>query len=141
MEVLVSHDWPGNVRELVNTLEKAILSDPDNPALYPIHLPESIRVKYAQSLVLKKQSTLKQYAIEENILQTKKIFIPPDLLQPYPLLKNLRELIFDQVEQQYLKLLMSDIHYDIDKAIKIVGLSKARLYALLKKHNISRKKK
>jgi DNA-binding NtrC family response regulator len=48
---------------------------------------------------------------------------------------------FSQVEQQYLKLLMSDIRYDIDKAIKIVGLSKARLYALLKKHNISRKKK
>jgi two-component system NtrC family response regulator len=141
MEILASHDWPGNVRELVNTLEKAILSDPDNPTLYPIHLPDSIRVKFAQSLVSKKQSTLKQYAAEENILQANKIFIPPDLLQPYPSLKILRELILDQVELQYLKRLMSDIGYDIDKAIKISGLSKARLYALLKKYNISRKKK
>ncbi len=109
--------------------------------IYPIHLPNSIRIKFAQSLVSKKQTTLKQYVAEENKLQTKKIFIPPDLLQPYPSLKSLRESILHQVELQYLKRLISDIGYDIDKAMKISGLSKARLYALLKKYNISRKQK
>jgi len=141
LEILMLHDWPGNVRELVNTLEKAILSDRDNSILYPIHLPDSIRVKHTQSLVSKKQSILEQYAGNENIIKTKKVFIPPDLLQPYPALKNLRELILDQVEQQYLNQLMSDTGYDMAKAVKISGLSKARLYALLKKHNVSRKKK
>ncbi|NDY56540.1 sigma-54-dependent Fis family transcriptional regulator [Desulfovibrio sulfodismutans] len=42
---LATHAWPGNVRELFNTLERVLLQHRDQPVLYPMHLPDDIRIR------------------------------------------------------------------------------------------------
>jgi len=42
---LAAHAWPGNVRELFNTLERVLLQHRDQPVLYPMHLPDDIRIR------------------------------------------------------------------------------------------------
>ena len=61
-----------------------------------------------------------------------------------PILKNLstlqdfREAIYTQAERQYLADLMDLTAGDIKAATRISGLSQSRLYALLKKYDITR---
>ena len=52
-------------------------------------------------------------------------------------LKDVREIALDNAEQQYLKDLMTITAGDIKKACQLSGLSRTRLYVLLKKHNIT----
>ncbi|MBV5319182.1 MAG: sigma-54-dependent Fis family transcriptional regulator, partial [Desulfobulbaceae bacterium] len=56
LETLAAYPWPGNVRELENTLEKAIIADPKDPVLYPIHLPPEIRLCRIRTMVAQKHS-------------------------------------------------------------------------------------
>lgn len=51
LKIIAAFDWPGNVRELVNTLEKAIVSAHHEPILFPIHLPDKIRIRIARDAV------------------------------------------------------------------------------------------
>lgn len=140
MEILATYDWPGNVRELINTLEKAILAESAGPILYPMHLPDNIRLKYIQSSVTKKRGKAGQQASNSESLQTGNTSIPLNLSPPLPSLKNIRDLVNEQVESLYLKHLMLSAQGDLDKAAEISGLSKPRLYVLLKQYNIPRKK-
>ena len=141
MEILETYDWPGNVRELINTLEKAILAGPATPTLYPMYLPDNIRIQYTRSSVAKKRAEAGKQASDLEPLQTGKTSIPLNLSQPLPALKNIRDLVTEQVESLYLKQLMLSAHGDLDQASEISGLSKSHLYGLLKKYNISRTKK
>ena len=52
-------------------------------------------------------------------------------------LKDVREIALDNAEQQYLKDLMTITAGDIKKACQLSGLSRTRLYVLLRKHNIA----
>ena len=51
-------------------------------------------------------------------------------------LKDVREIALDNAEQQYLKDLMKITAGDMKKACQLSGLSRTRLYVLLRKHNI-----
>ena len=140
MEFLETYDWPGNVRELINTLEKAILAESATPTLYPMHLPDNIRLKYIQSSMAQKKVKTGKQDSDLEPSQTGNTSIPLNLSQPLPSLKNIRDLVNEQVESLYLKNLMLSAQGDLDKASEISGLSKPRLYVLFKKHNIPRKK-
>ena len=52
-------------------------------------------------------------------------------------LKDVRDIALDNAEQQYLKNLITITAGDNKKACQLSGLSRTRLYVLLKKHNIS----
>jgi two-component system NtrC family response regulator len=52
-------------------------------------------------------------------------------------LKELKESVFAREERQYLQELMTLTSGDIKEACIISGLGRARLYQLIKKHNIS----
>jgi two-component system NtrC family response regulator len=52
-------------------------------------------------------------------------------------LKDVRAIALDNAEQQYLKDLMTMTAGDIKKACQLSGLSRTRLYVLLKKYNIA----
>jgi two-component system NtrC family response regulator len=126
LEALTSYDWPGNVRELVNTLERAIAAARQDPILFPKHLPTHIRIQVARASIGKGTSSkggLRGSAATFEVL---------------PNLRDFREAAISEAEQRYLHDLMSVTGGNIKEACQISGLSRPRLYALLKKHNLSR---
>jgi two-component system NtrC family response regulator len=122
IDVLHSYSWPGNVRELFNALERALAAAIHDPVLYPKHLPTNIRVKLAVGSIGKKQSAS----------STQKAKSRNDL----PKLHDLREQAIAETEKNYLRQLMSLCVTDIKKACDISGLSRSRLYELLRKYDV-----
>jgi two-component system NtrC family response regulator len=121
-EVLMSYRWPGNVRELIQALEKAVISAKEEPVLFPKHLPEHIRVDLARASVLKRQPP------EPASVP------PPGRGSETPSLKDFRDAGLARLEKEYLSSLMQQTNGNIGKACRISGLSRSRLYTLLKKH-------
>lgn len=124
-DVLRSYDWPGNTRELIQALESAIIAGQMESTLFPKHLPHHIRIKLARASVRNrkdKRMSLRKEAESSNDL---------------PTLQDMRDAAVADVEKQYFNDLMMITGSDIKQACRISGLSRSRLYTLLKKHNIS----
>ncbi len=122
-QAIIAYDWPGNVRELVNTLERAIVAAHHEPTLHCIHLPAEIRIQLARS------STGRKTPVSADAPQQ-----PARL----PTLRELRESGIAQLEQQYLRELMSVTGGNMEKACKTADMKRSRLYELLKKYAIPR---
>lgn len=127
LDAVVSYPWPGNVRELVNALERAIAAALSSPTLFRRHLPSSIRVQLAQAVVGDQPPA-------ENDKTAMPIAMPS---RDAHTLKALREATYEKVEKAYLIDLMEKTGGDILTACKISGISRARLYQLIKKHGIT----
>ena len=123
LSVLHAYDWPGNIRELIQALEKAIVSAQDSPTLFPIHLPQHIRIQLARKAVgLKGEATNSALPAQASGL---------------PSLAAARESALADMEKEYLERLTQESGRDVNKACQVSGLSRSRFYALLKKYNIS----
>ena len=122
IDILLSYSWPGNVRELFNALERAMAAASHDPVLYPQHLPNNIRVKLAVNSIDKKQSTGSAIKAKASDILTK--------------FHDSREKAIAETEDTYLKQLMSLCGADLKKACAVSGLSRSRLYELLKKYEI-----
>ena len=121
--VLDAYSWPGNVRELIHALENALIAAQNEPALFPKHLPTYIRIWLERTSVGMDVAADKKTPMAESSGAFLK-------------LKDVRDIALDNAEQQYLKDLMTITAGDIKKACRLSGLSRTRLYVLLKKHNI-----
>jgi two-component system NtrC family response regulator len=126
LEILAAYPWPGNVRQLVNTIEKAILADPHNPTIYPFHLPADIRIAHIRSAVDEKITAPAAFSEPD----------PLDFSSPLPPLKQFRRAAYGPIERRYLARLLRESGDDIQKACRISGLSRSRLYDLLKGHKL-----
>jgi len=122
LSALTAYHWPGNVRELVNTLDRALVAARDEPTLYPKHLPSNIRIFLARSSVTDKAAP----ADSPEIIRSP--------AKPLPTLQELRE----NTERQYLQDLMVMTRGDVNQACLLSGLSRSRLYELLKKYSVNR---
>ena len=125
LEMLWTYDWPGNVRELFNVVDQAVVSAEEDPTIYPTHLPLHIRIK-AKVDSLRNNGTA-----------------ATDLTEPDPEttrlnLKAARKKEVDRFERQYLGDLLTRTRWDIRETCRIAGVSRPRLYELLRKHNLSR---
>ncbi|MBM4348460.1 MAG: sigma-54-dependent Fis family transcriptional regulator [Deltaproteobacteria bacterium] len=121
-DILTGYHWPGNVRELINALEKALITARYDRILFPRHLPTHIRVHIVRSS-LREQGTT---AVGRS-----------DSLKLFPKLQDLREKAIAETEKKYLQDVILFTKGDIPEACRISGLSRSRLYLLLKKHHIS----
>ncbi len=121
-DVLHDYKWPGNVRELIQALEKALLSAKDEPVLFPKHLPHHIRIQVTQDLLRKKEEPPERAASK------------PTSLKDLPKLQEIRDAAVSEAERQYLRDLIALTGDDIKKACQVSGLSRSRLYTLLKKY-------
>ncbi len=133
--LLETYDWPGNIRELISALEKAILSEPNNPILYPVHLPENIRINFIKSAAFKEkieQAEKTDHASQTQVIATSRL---DDSLAT---LKEFRNQCYAELEREYLKQLMFSAEQNMQKACSISGLKQARLYDLMRKHGINR---
>lgn len=128
LEALEHYGWPGNVRELSNAMESAIAAACSENTLLPRHLPLEMRVQFARQMLVKESA-----ADTGNVL-----FSGPDP-ENFPSLKVFRERVLRELERQYLRDLLLTARNDVATACRLSELSRARLYALLKKHSLSRK--
>jgi two-component system NtrC family response regulator len=115
-EVLKGYSWPGNVRELQHVLERTVIYAQDIPILYPEHLPTEIRAGIAKAAFGHRG---------DKIPQTDGV---PD--QPFLKLKACEQ----QTQERYLTELIARAEGDYRKACRLAGISKSKLYQLLKTH-------
>jgi len=133
LETLAAYHWPGNVRELENTLEKAIIADPGDPVLYPIHLPPEIRLSRIRTKVSQKCEQTPAGSSPSLQPASDRIAFPEALLT----FKEYRRQLTADIEKHYLQRLLKETEGDITKACAISGLSRSRLYDLLKIHALT----
>jgi two-component system NtrC family response regulator len=124
LDVLMAYDWPGNVRELIQALEKVIVSAKEDLTLFPKHLPEHIRVHLARASVLQKRSPAPRAAGA------------PDPTRGPVSLKDYRNTELARLEKDYMSSLMGRTNGNIGEACRVSGLSRSRLYTLLKKYGL-----
>jgi two-component system, NtrC family, response regulator len=126
-DTLASYDWPGNVRELNQSLEMALTSAVPNPMLFPKDLPTEIRAK----VVRKSITEVEAPATDGFSLSIQ------GLEGPLPTLQEARAAVLAETERKYLKELLRISSGKVRRACQVSGLSRSRLYTLLKKYNIS----
>lgn len=136
LEILESYQWPGNVRELINSIEKGILAEPDLPILYPMFLPDRIRISYVDKRV--KGSKNNECTIDESPGSSNSLFSPLYDGTKIPELKEFRESAISHIESLYFKAILKQTNWNIDKTAQISGISKSRVYYLIKKYNIQK---
>jgi two-component system NtrC family response regulator len=125
--VLAQYNWPGNVRELVKSLEMAIVTAREEPMLFPMHLPNAIRAKVVRKAVG-----------DESTGRPKSLEAPPQE-KGLPMLQEMREAALAEIEEEYLRKVMSATGGNIEEACRVSGLRRSRLYELLKKRGVYRR--
>ncbi|MBU1418956.1 MAG: sigma-54 dependent transcriptional regulator [Proteobacteria bacterium] len=113
IEALMNHDWPGNVRELYQTVEQIFAETIGIPTLFSVHLPQQLRVSLARATIQQGGKNNKLFGCS---------------LPSWKEYKN-------QTELHYWENLMQLSGHNIQKACQISGLSRARIYQLLDKHD------
>ncbi len=119
-----NYKWPGNVRELIQALEKALLAAKEEPMLYPLHLPTYIRIHVARNGFKNMHSSPE---MPETAATASTVSLT---------LKEFHQTAVAAAEKQYFSGLMASVAGNIDEACRISGLSRSRLYALLKKYQL-----
>jgi len=124
---LTSYTWPGNVRELIHGLELAVFAEPLDPILYPKHLPQHIRIHLARKAF--RSSSPKEGSPAESPLGDGDVF---------PAYASYRKTGLAGIERRYLQELFSRTGGSMQAACRVSGLSRTRLYELMKRHGITR---
>jgi two-component system NtrC family response regulator len=124
LDALMTYPWPGNVRELIHALERALLNGRYERILFPKHLPTHIRAQIARSSVNEKG--------EREMPEVQEAEAPG----VFPTIQEVRDRAIAEVEKKYLMDLTGLTRGDIKEACRLSGLSRSRLYLLLKKHGV-----
>ncbi|WP_320175436.1 sigma-54 dependent transcriptional regulator [Maridesulfovibrio sp.] len=125
LEVLLQYDWPGNIRELVNTVEQAVTLSRNETTLHSHHLPKSMRARLARQTIGKNTANTSRIETAQTTTSL------PDL-------KTYRNAHTAEIEKDYLIKLVEITDGDVAQGCRISGLSRARYYALMKQHGVSR---
>lgn len=126
LDALMQYDWPGNIRELMNAIEQSIAKAGRETILYPRHLPRMIRSRVARRAMEDPHPTETGHDIAMGDREH------------FPDLKTYRASQIAHIEQHYMARLMDLANGDIRRACALSGLSRARLYTLIKRHHIAR---
>ncbi len=126
---LFEYGWPGNVRELFSALDSALAAAETETPLLPRHLPVHIRAWLARRAVARGCGD------EPS---------PPEPSLPeldpghFPPIRDFRAREWARLDLLYLTTLMQVAKGRMDRAESLSGLSRARLYALLRQHGLTR---
>jgi len=116
---LAAYSWPGNMRELQNVMDGMVALALEEPELHAVHLPVHIRVSVARGQVRDKELAP---AVED---------VAP-ASEPLPELKVYRQ----AMDRLYLERLLEQCGGRSAEACRVSGMSRSRLYALLKEHGL-----
>jgi two-component system NtrC family response regulator len=125
LEALEQYAWPGNVRELFNAVEESISLAANEPTLRVHHLPVRIRASITRLMV--KRSVPAQ----QNITGLDPVFPHQG---PFPSISTFRDLM----EHRYLDQLLRLTRGNRKEACRISGISRTRLFELLKKYDLAK---
>jgi two-component system NtrC family response regulator len=128
MDALRRYNWPGNVRELINALYSGVNNSLNEETLGPHHLPLELRS------FLAKQRLGSNGDSPAASAETDMGFYDGGTLLK---MKDVRKRTIDSMERAYLEHLSLCSEGSIAQACRISGLSRARLYELLQKHEIN----
>ncbi|MDD2463669.1 MAG: sigma-54 dependent transcriptional regulator [Desulfobulbus sp.] len=115
LEHLCGYHWPGNVRELSQAMESTFAQAVYSPVLFTQHLPVHIRTAHARAHVQRQASA------------------SPPLSPIGEFILGWRE-AKDAFERDYTQRLLHHSEGNIMEAGRLSGLSRTRLYQLIKKH-------
>ena len=116
INALSTYHWPGNVRELFQILENVMAEASHHPTLFARHLPDHLRVLQAQAGIRTATS-----ASPSNPEITAIDSLPP--------WRDYKE----HFELSYIRKLLDHTGGNVSAACRISGLSRTRLYQLMKK--------
>ena len=133
-QVLEAWDWPGNVRELANIMELSVVEVYDESMLFAQHLPMELRAGFIKKSVggpggPYPDST--KYPPEQS---------RNEKTGENPTFRAYRTHELNRIEREYLRWLMRKAGRNKQKACRLAGLSRTRLFELMKKHSIGLKK-
>jgi two-component system NtrC family response regulator len=113
------------VRELFHVVEHACAAGLHEETLFPVHLPQELRINIAKSL-FEEERPFPRAGNNGSDGSAKQEFLS---------LKRFRQSAYSDLEEMYLRNLLSSSG-DIKEACALSRLSRTRLYGLLKKYNI-----
>jgi len=116
MEYLASYSWPGNVRELSQAVESAFAQAVYSPMLFTQHLPVHIRTAHARANVRGRETSVRPFVQGSGAT-----------------VLSWRE-AKDAFEQEYTRRILHQSDGNIMEAGRLSGLSRTRLYQLIKKY-------
>ncbi|ADW17007.1 two component, sigma54 specific, transcriptional regulator, Fis family [Desulfobulbus propionicus DSM 2032] len=116
MDYLTSYAWPGNVRELSQAMESAFAHAVYSPVLFPQHLPVHIRTAHARANVRGHETIPADVPSSEAILAWREAK--------------------DAFEREYTQRLLRHSAGNIMEAGRLSGLSRTRLYQLIRKFQL-----
>ncbi|HML59320.1 MAG TPA: sigma-54 dependent transcriptional regulator [Solidesulfovibrio sp.] len=126
---LFEYGWPGNVRELFSALDSALTAAETGTPLLPRHLPMHIRAWLARRSV----------PVDHGAVPTQELPLRLDLdPQHFPPIREFRAKELARVDRLYLEALLLAAGENMERAGALSGLSRARLYALLRQHGLTR---
>ena len=132
---LAAFHWPGNVREFVNAIAVAVDNAMDEPNLFSHHLPIDVRIGIARSAFRTRPEKEQPVVIEPGQVKSA-ISLPFTPAGELPQFRDARETVVGQFEKSYMRRLAELCASDVAVACELSGLSRARLYELLKKHAV-----
>jgi two-component system NtrC family response regulator len=130
LSILTRYDWPGNVRELFQAIERSITDAQDSSILYPKHLPTNIRIQVTRKRLEENGKPAVGASEESNSVHA--------TTENMPTIKEARDKAIEIEEKKYLNSLLALTGGDISQCCKTAGLSRSRLYDLLKKYQLSK---
>lgn len=128
--LLLAYSWQGNVRELCGAMEQAVITAGQNETIFLQYLPTRIRI---------------QNALQQGICDVNNVHrtLPSDRCTRAPLrsqeivpYSKYKEDYWLAEEGRYLARVLALTGGDIAAAGAALELSRSRLYALLKRHNL-----
>lgn len=112
---LAEHDWPGNIRELFQIIEHVFAGCIETSTIFSIHLPPAFRVQMARAAV---QAVPDNASADATAGQE---------LKPWDIYR-------EEVEKEYVNRLMAHCQGDTKAACDFSGISKSKMYRLLKQY-------
>lgn len=129
LKALKVRQWPGNVRELINALEYVMASAGTDPTLHPKHL----HPKYRAEMLYLETASANEPEAKPDADPAGYPDIKTNVGDDFPKMPEYR----DGAEKKYLQALLAKARGDRKVACRLSGVSQSRLYALLKKHDLS----
>lgn len=116
MDYLTSYAWPGNVRELSQAIESAFAHAVYSPVLFTQHLPVHIRTAHARATVRRSHAD----SLYNGVAQDQGVLAWREAKESF--------------ESDYTRRLLQRCAGNIMEAGRVSGLSRTRLYQLIKKY-------
>ncbi len=130
MTLFAIHAWPGNIREFIQTVDVALLAASGESIVQPLHLPAELRLEPIYKIC---QPTAERPFSPNPDISLDVPANPTNLVY-----REFRRKTLEDAERNYFLDLLRQTGHDIAEVCRRSGLSRARLYELLKKYDLTR---